>query len=375
LEPIFEAQFSRVSYGFRPGRSTHGALAHILTAILPRKRAADGRRHRLPYDWVIEGDIKGCFDNISHHHLLDRLRQRIADRRVVRLVGQFLKAGVLSEEQFLRTDAGTPQGGIISPLLANIALSAIEARYARWVDYHPQPQSRRTRTGAAAALDARKRDKKAGRPVFFPVRYADDFVLLVSGTKEQALAEKTALADHLQRTTQLTLSPEKTKITAMTDGFEFLGFYVHMRWDRRFGYCPRLEIPKARAADLRYKVKMLTGRDSAPCSLGQKLQELNPILRGWANYYRYCARAHRVFASIDWYVTDRLWRWMRKKRPKAPASAIARDRRPSAHRPSRRLWRDGTHEQYLLNWTPVCRYRLAWMGTPDFAMPSGEPDA
>ncbi|MGV1886581.1 reverse transcriptase/maturase family protein, partial [Rhizobium sp. 23-156E] len=93
-----------------------------------------------------EGDIKGCFDNINHHHLLERMRKRIGDRRVVRLVGSFLKAGVLTEDQFLRTDAGTPQGGIISPLLANIALSAIEERYERWpiTAERPKPVAKAT---------------------------------------------------------------------------------------------------------------------------------------------------------------------------------------------------------------------------------------
>jgi RNA-directed DNA polymerase len=164
---------------------------------------------------------------------------------VTRLVAQFLKAGVLAEDQFLRTEAGTPQGGIISPLLANNALSAIEARYTRWVEHRTKIQSRRTCSGMAAALQARNRDRKAGRIVFFPVRYADDFVILVSGTKDDAIAEKDALANHLRATTGLELSPEKTKITAMTEGFEFLGFYVKMQWDSRFGYYPRVEIPKA----------------------------------------------------------------------------------------------------------------------------------
>ena len=131
LEPIFEAQFWPVSYGFRPGKSTHGALEHIRQSLQPRKRDEDSRRHQMPYNWIIEGDIKGCFDNINHHHLMDRLRASVADRRVTGLVGQFLKSGVLAEDQFLRTDNGTPQGGIISPLLANIALSAIEERYER----------------------------------------------------------------------------------------------------------------------------------------------------------------------------------------------------------------------------------------------------
>jgi RNA-directed DNA polymerase len=151
LEPIFEAQFWPVSYGFRPGRSTHGALEHIRMALLPRKRDLDGHRTRLPYPWIIEGDIKGCFDNLSHHHLMTRLRARVGDQKVVRLVGRFLKVGVLSEEQFHRTDAGTPQGGIVSPLLANIALSAIEERYERWTYHRHMDQARHHSDGAAAA--------------------------------------------------------------------------------------------------------------------------------------------------------------------------------------------------------------------------------
>lgn len=163
LEPIFEAQFWRVSYGFRPGRNAHGALEHIRRSVLPHRRDRDGRRRRLPYAWVIEGDVKGCFDNINHHLLLNRLRARVADRKTVRLVKQFLKAGVLSEDSFLRTEAGTPQGGIISPLLANIALSAIEERYERWVEHRSKLQARRTCDGVQAANSARQRDRKRSR--------------------------------------------------------------------------------------------------------------------------------------------------------------------------------------------------------------------
>ena len=126
---------SRRSFGLSPTgfvRQKHGALEHIRQSLQPRKRDQDSRRHRMPYNWIIEGDIKGCFDNINHHLLMDRLRKRVADRRMMELIGQFLKAGVLAEDQFLRTDNGTPQGGIISPLLANIALSAVEERYERW---------------------------------------------------------------------------------------------------------------------------------------------------------------------------------------------------------------------------------------------------
>ena len=375
LEPIFEAQFWHVSYGFRPGRSAHGALEYIRRAALPQKRDKDSRRNGMPYAWVIEGDIKGCFDNINHHHLMDRLRARVADRHVTRLVGRFLKAGVMAEDQFLRTDDGTPQGGIISPLLANIALCAIEERYERWVYHRTKAHADRQSDGMTAATKARYTDRTAGRCVFLPVRYADDFVVLVSGTQADALAEHSALAEHLRQTTGLELSPEKTKITAVTTGFEFLGFRFGMHWDKRYGYGPRVEIPKAKAADLRRKIKQLTGRNATLVSLGEKLQEINLILRGWAHYYRYCAGAGHVFTSLDWYITDRLWRWLRKKRPKANAHDILSCRGPSLRRRTRRLWRDGSTEQYLLGWTPVCRFRLAWMRTPNFAMSSGEPDA
>jgi RNA-directed DNA polymerase len=367
LEPIFEAQFWPVSYGFRPGRSTHGALEHIRLAIQPRKREKDSRRQQMPYSWIIEGDIKGCFDNINHHHLMDRVRARIADRRVTGLIGQFLKAGVLAEDQFLRTEAGTPQGGIISPLLANIALSVIEERYERWVYHRKKIQKRRLSDGAAAARGARNRDYRAGRCIFFPIRYADDFVVLVSGTQEDASAEKSALADYLRQTTGLELSPEKTKITAVTEGFEFLGFHVTMQWDNRYGYFPRIEIPKAKAADLRHKIKRCTRVDTNFAALGKKLSELNFVLRGWAAYYRHCARAGKVFTGLDWFVTRRIWCWLRKKRRKARVGDIMRSFGRSSRRPTRRVWREGPHEQYILAWTPIRRFRLGWMKQPNFA--------
>ena len=121
LEPVFEADFYPTSYGFRPGKSAHGALEHLRLLLRPQGPVRKTER-RLAYQWAIEGDIKACFDNIDHHALMVRLRRRIGDRKVSRLVLAFLKSGILSEEQFTRSEAGTPQGGILSPLLANIAL-------------------------------------------------------------------------------------------------------------------------------------------------------------------------------------------------------------------------------------------------------------
>ena len=169
LEPIFEARFWQVSYGFRPGRGCHGALEHIRLVTRPRRSRTGGQMRDPPYQWVIEGDIEGCFDNIGHHHLMDRVRKSCADRKVNRLIVRFLKAGVLEDFRYNPTTTGTPQGGVLSPLLANIALSAIEERYWRWVR-HPHDPKRRT-DGARMATTRRYRDREAGRPVFYPVRY------------------------------------------------------------------------------------------------------------------------------------------------------------------------------------------------------------
>jgi RNA-directed DNA polymerase len=336
---------------------------------------ADGKRHDAPYQWVIEGDIKGCFDNIDHHLLMNRVRQHCADRKVNRLLVQFLKAGVLAEEQFLRTDAGTPQGGIASPLLANIALSIIEERYERWVNHQTKRQSRRTSSGIKAALEARSTDRRAGRAVFFPIRYADDFVVLVRGTETQASAEREALATVLRDGMGLTLSPEKTRITALSEGFEFLGHRVRLRWDYRYGWTPQIEIPKQKAADLRHMVKQWTGRATTTWSLPTLLRKLNPILRGWAHFYRYCTGAKDVLTSLDWYVRDRLWRWLRKKHPKASVPSLLRYRRPSHIRRNWRVWQADGCEQYQMGWLKVQRYRRGWMIPADFTAIPGEPDA
>lgn len=375
LEPIFEATFWHVSYGFRPGRGCHGALEHIRTAIRPRAKASDGRRQRAPYQWVIEGDIKGCFDHIDHHLLMERVRARIGDLKVTRLVGQFLRAGVLEEGFVHPTREGTPQGCVVSPLLANIALSAIEERYERWVHHRRKIRAHRSSDGITAARAARMTDRLRGKSVFFPIRYADDLVILVSGTREQAATEKAALGDYLRQSTGLELSEEKTRISDLTEGFEFLGHRVRLKWHRQFGLMPRIEIPKHKRADLRYRVKQVTKRTTINRSLSHLLRKLNPILRGWGNFYRFCTGAGQLFASLDHYVGDRLWRWLMKKHGSLHRKRSTIRRLPSLVRPTHKVWREERTEQFLLASLRVERFRRGWMRTPAFAMAPGEPDA
>ena len=304
LEPIFEADFHPTSYGFRKGRSTHDALAKIQRQLHP---TAGGPS---VYRYVIEGDIKGCFDAIDHHLLMERVRHRIKDRKVQRLILAFLKAGVMIEGTVRHPVTGTPQGGIISPMLANVYLAAIDERYGRW--------SLRPRERPQNAADRRHYDRQRGRPIFFMVRYADDFVVLVAGTQEEAEAEKQALARFLKQELRMELSMEKTKITAVEAGFDFLGYRVVQTRALRSGRpVGNLFIPKSKLKELRRTIKVKVKATPTGRSLAYLINTLNPIITGWRNYYRYATGACRDFNWLDWWMWQRVGRWLRKKHRKA----------------------------------------------------------
>jgi RNA-directed DNA polymerase len=360
LEPIFEAGFYPVSYGFRPGRSVRGALAHLKDLLIPRGTKRWGTTERPPYQWAIEGDIKGCFDNIDHHGLMERVRRRVSDGKLNRLVVAFLKAGVMSDAQYLRTDSGTPQGGILSPLLANIALSVIEERYERYVWPRTAATQRRgscrptvTLTDPAKivrrAHENRARDKVDGLPVFMPIRYADDFIILVATRerdagkgREIAEQEKAAMAAMLGETLGLSLSAEKTLITPVTSTMRFLGHHLRVRRHPVSGrLLPRLVIPKERSQRLRRTIKALFAMSTTNDRLEDRLRKLNPLLLGWAAFYRHAWGAKRVFALNDNHVWWTILRWLHKRHPKTPMRELAK--RYGWHKPRGRAlrWRDG----------------------------------
>ena len=211
LEPIFEADFVPVSYGFRPKRRAHDAVAEI------HYYATRG------YRWVVDADIAGCFDHIDHTALLARVRERIKDKQVMALVRAFLKAGVLDElGREAATIEGTPQGGIISPLLANIALSVLdEAIMAPWAE-----------GGDQSTQAARARRRYHGKANWRIVRYADDFVIMTNGSGQDAAQLKEHAAKVLA-TVGLTLSESKTRVAHLSEGIDFLGF--HIQWKKRRG--------------------------------------------------------------------------------------------------------------------------------------------
>ncbi|WCM26023.1 group II intron reverse transcriptase/maturase [Sphingomonas sp. QA11] len=351
LEPIFETDFYPTSYGFRIGRSTHDALERIVKVLHPTKRGPS------VYAYVIEGDIKGCFDAIDHHVMMERVRKRIGDRKVLRLILAFLKAGVMVEGTVRHPVTGSPQGGIISPMLSNIYLTALDERYGRWSQCPREPY-----INAAAR---RVKDHKRRRTVFYMVRYADDFVVLVDGTREQAEAEKRALAEFLKTELRMELSVEKTKITDVREGFDFLGYRVAQTRARNTGRrVGNLFIPRGKLNDLRHKIKVLVKRTSTGSMLTTLIDKLNPILLGWRNYYRYATGAYRAFHQLDFWIWERVGRWLRKKHGDASWPVVRRSYHHSAPG-KRRQWTEGAIRLRFLTEGNTRRYPAQLITKPN----------
>src|SRR5216684_4373179 len=263
LEPIFEADFLPCSYGFRPNRRAHDAVAEV---------------HHFTsrsYEWIVEGDIKACFDEISHPALMARVRARVGDTRVLDLVKAFLKAGILGEDRLLReTTAGTPQGSILSPLLSNVALSVLDEHIAR------APGGPASTSGGRAA---RRRD---GLPNYRLSRYADDWCLMVAGTEADARALREEIAGVLSPM-GLRLSEDKTLITHIDKGLDFLGWHIQRHrkrgTDRQYVYTyPSRKALRAVMA----KVKAACRRTGTGVPLDDLLIQLNRMLPGWCAYFR-----------------------------------------------------------------------------------------
>ena len=291
LEPIFEADFKPCSYGFRPKRRAHDAVAEIhFLASAPRN-----------YSWVLEADIKACFDEIDHTALIGRVRNRIGDRRVVDLVKAFLKAGVLSEGTIVRdASTGTPQGGILSPLLANIALSVLDEHFV-------------TAWTAMGDSSARHQRRRKGLATYRIVRYADDFVVMVNGTRAHADGLRDEVAAVLAPM-GLRLSEEKTKVVHIDEGFDFLGFRIQRQQKRGTAKSFVYTYPSAKAvASVKAKVRTMT-RGATNQPLAVLCYRLAPVLRGWANYFRHGA-SKSTFDYIRTFTWRRVICWLRHKHP------------------------------------------------------------
>jgi RNA-directed DNA polymerase len=334
LEPIFEAEFQPCSYGFRPRRRAQDAIAEIhLLASNPRN-----------YEWVLEADIEACFDAIDHTALMDRVRRRVGDKRVLALVKAFLKAGILSEDLVTRDAVtGTPQGGIMSPLLANIALSALDDHFTQaWV--------------AMGSSSARYRRRRKGLPTYRLVRYADDFVLMVAGTQAHAENLREEVAGVLAPL-GLRLSQAKTRTVHIDEGFDFLGFRIRRQRKRGTNKLFVYTYPSKKAlASIKAKVRAIS-RQNINQPLALLLTRLAQVTRGWANYFR-----HGVSKATFDYLFAFTWRrivgWLRRKHPRANWKWLRRRYLPG-------WWpTDGQTRMFNPASIPVTRYRYRGANIP-----------
>jgi RNA-directed DNA polymerase len=281
LEPIFEADFLPNSNGFRPERST-------LECVLPMYRYGDSH---IKYSWIIEGDIEGCFDNIDHRILIKAVEGRIADPKVLWLIRRFLKAPVIDDGTRTRPQKGTPQGGVLSPLLANIYLNEFDQFwYENW--------------GRLTAKQRRLR-RQRGQASCVLFRYADDFILTVKGTRDEANAIMDNVRAFFKEELSLNLSAEKTRVVPLTCGFDFLGFHIQ-RTRLDYGQCVRIRPTQKNLSRLRAKLQSMLGPSTSHDDPHLKIAALNRVLRGWANYYK-VVNSHQQFWAGD-FLAERLFR-------------------------------------------------------------------
>jgi len=252
------------------------------------------------YEWIVEGDIKACFDEISHSALMDRVRGRVGDKRVLALVKAFLKAGILTEDGTLAdTDAGSPQGSILSPLLSNVALAVLDEHIAQ------------APGGPAASPYRRAKRRAQGLPNYRLCRYADDWCLVVAGTRAdaEALREETA---KVLSTMGLRLSPEKTLITHIDEGLDFLGWRIqrHQKKGTNRYFVYTYPSKKALGA-VKDRVRTLCRQD-VNLPLAVLRHRLNRMLKGWTAYFRYGV-SHATFQYLRAFTWRQVMGWLRRK--------------------------------------------------------------
>lgn len=337
LEPEWEAKFEGSSYGFRPGRSTHDAIQRIYCL-------SKGNSSK---KWIVDADIQGCFDNINQEFLL----QQISRFPAKELIKQWLKAGFIEiskrEEVWNPTEAGTPQGGIISPLLANIALHGMEK---------------------ALNIKYTKNNSISDRSKRAMVRYADDFVVFCK-TQEDAEQVIKDLQEWMQ-VRGLSLSSEKTRIVHISEGFDFLGFHIkqYPRTTTKSGLKPLIKPSKKSVQKLKGKVREIwLACKGKPIKV--ILEKLNPIITGWANYFR-AQVSKETFKDLDYWMYIREQRWVKYSHPRKPDKWREAKYwgRLNLDRHDNWVFGDKQTGRYLLkfSWFPIQRHTLVELyASPD----------
>lgn len=305
MEPIWESDFHRLSYGFRPQRSVHHAIRTV------KLQLQDGN-HEVGR-WVVEGDLASYFDTVHHRLLMKCVRKRICDRRFLDLLWRFIKAGHIDRGLFCAASEGVPQGGVISPLLSNIVLNEfdqwLEARYLN-------KKARKDRWAWNFGIQQRRpiavRENRRWKPAVAYCRYADDFVVIVKGTKAQAKAVREECRTFLEEELKLTLNMAKTHVTHVNEGFVFLGHRIIRKRGPRGTMRPVTTIPRDKLKSFAVKLaKELSGNYSE--NKIDLVERLNRQLAGWANFYCFTDYTAIMYGKIDRIVFWKLAHWLARK--------------------------------------------------------------
>jgi len=304
LEPMYESVFHPFSWGFRPLRSTH----HALSAV--RRGPSDPR---MKFKWIIEGDIRACFDEIDHRLLRRFLKKRIQDRKLLDLITLMLRCGIWENNRVTYPQTGTPQGAVCSPLLANAFLHEFDDWYIRTYRIRPE--------WSHLASFQYRRKKEIGGTLML-TRYADDWVAVWNGSRERAEEIKAEIKAFLADELKLRLSEEKTLITHIDGGFDFLGYRIvgDKRWSDG-QWCLFSRVSEKAVWRFRDAVKEIS--QNAFTDEVAAFTALSGLIRGWGNYYAYAAES-RLMDSLDAFIYQQMWKYCRRKSGRAGAKVVFR---------------------------------------------------
>jgi RNA-directed DNA polymerase len=276
LEPIFEVEFHNSSYGFRPNRNAHHAVSRCQQLM------------RSKFTWVIEGDVKACFDEISHKAIVKVVKEKVMDNKFLNLIERFLKAGVNVEGVVHPTVKGVPQGGVISPLLTNAVLNKLD-----WFLHEKGIQGRNEilRNGKNRQTNVRH------------VRYADDWcVFITRGSKRYAEGLREEIAQFLQKECSLELSVEKTHITHVRDGFLFLGFQLGCGIGKSGKIVPKIKVGQKGIQNFKKGIYDAVRNVVQHTSIATRIYRASQVIRGWGEYFRMAHNYSKVANKLDYFV-------------------------------------------------------------------------
>lgn len=305
MDPIWESDFHRSSYGFRPERSVHHA---IRTVKLQLEDSSDSSGR-----WVIEGDLSNYFDTVHHRLLLRCVRKRIMDKRFIEVLRRILKAGHIERGLFMAASEGVPQGGVLSPLLSNIMLHEFDMwLHAKYLSDKARKDRWSWNFGIKKGRPITVRENRKWKPAVAYCRYADDFVAIIKGTKADAEAIRVELREFLEGKLKLKLNMDKTHITHANDGFVFLGHRLIRKRSSTGRMTVFTTIPMEKAkAFVRKLTNALSGEHDI--STVDKVDSLNRQLAGWAAFYKFTDNTAYIFKRIDHVVFWKLAHWLARK--------------------------------------------------------------